>query len=101
MNEFVRYALAFVGGMLLAALFYGGLWWTVRRALGSRNPALWFAASLLARTAAAAAGIAYFATGGWKNSALCLLGFVAVRFVAVTLAGLPDREREAGNAPQP
>jgi len=38
-------------GMVLGALFFGGLWWTVRRGLTAANPALWFGLSALTRMA--------------------------------------------------
>ena len=41
---------------LLGAIFFGGLWWTVRKGVASRRPALWFLGSLLLRTSIALAG---------------------------------------------
>ena len=41
---------------LLGALFFGGLWWTVRKGVSSTQPALWFFGSLLLRTSIALAG---------------------------------------------
>ena len=43
----------------LGAIFFGGLWWTVRRGISSRRPALWFFGSLLLRMSIALAGF-YF-----------------------------------------
>jgi uncharacterized membrane protein YfbV (UPF0208 family) len=36
---------ALATGIFLGALFFGGLWWTVRRGLTVANPALWFGVS--------------------------------------------------------
>ena len=33
---------AWMAGCFLGAIFYGGLWWTVRRGVTSARPALWF-----------------------------------------------------------
>ena len=49
MNETLRLALVLVTGVLLGAMFFGGLWWTVRNAVSSQRPALWFFGSLLLR----------------------------------------------------
>ena len=42
-------AIAAVAGVVLGMVFYGGLYWTVSRGLASKQPALWFLGSLLAR----------------------------------------------------
>ena len=44
-------------GIFLGALFFGGLWWTVRRGLTVANPALWFGVSALARMAMTLSGL--------------------------------------------
>ena len=36
-------------GVLLGAIFFGGLWLTVRKGVSSKQPALWFFGSLLLR----------------------------------------------------
>ncbi|MEO7424863.1 MAG: ATP synthase subunit I [Fibrobacteria bacterium] len=70
---------ALVTGMVLGAIFFGGLWWTVRKALGSRSPAPLFLGSSLLRTAAVLAGF-YFVSGGhWQRLLACLLGFALAR----------------------
>ena len=50
MNETLSLVLALVTGVLLGAIFFGGLWWTVRKGVSSKRPALWFLGSLLLRT---------------------------------------------------
>jgi F1F0 ATPase subunit 2 len=50
MNETLSLILSMVAGVGLGVVFYGGLWWTVRRGLISPRPALWFIGSLLLRT---------------------------------------------------
>ena len=59
MNETLTLALALAAGMLLGAIFFGGLWWTVRKGVSSEQPALWFFGSLLLRMSIALAGF-YF-----------------------------------------
>ena len=49
MNETWILILAGVVGVLLGALFFGGLWWTVRKSVSSQRPALWFFGSFLLR----------------------------------------------------
>jgi F1F0 ATPase subunit 2 len=82
----VMAAASAVGG-LLGALFYGGLWWTVRTSLESPNGALLFAGSLFVRTAAALAGFYFLARGHAERLPACLAGFLVARLVATRLAG--------------
>jgi F1F0 ATPase subunit 2 len=49
MNEVSLLALALSAGLLLGAIFFGGLWWTVRKGASSEQPAFWFLGSLLLR----------------------------------------------------
>ena len=49
MTDALRLVLALVTGLLLGAIFFGGLWWTVRKGFSSKQPALWFVSSLLLR----------------------------------------------------
>ena len=77
--------LALVAGLVLGAIFFGGLWWTVRKGVSSQQPALWFFGSLLLRMSIALAGF-YFVSGGhWERLLLCLLGFVMARLVVTWL----------------
>jgi F1F0 ATPase subunit 2 len=89
MNECVTLALVWVAGFLLGAIFFGGLWWTVRKGVSSKQPALWFFGSLLLRMSIALAGF-YFVSGGhWERLLLCLLGFVVARFIVTRLTRPP------------
>jgi len=74
---------AIVAGVLLGSLFYGGLWWTVRRAASFRQPGLAVLASVLLRTAVTLVGFYLVAGGNAARMLLCLLGFLLAR-VAVT-----------------
>jgi F1F0 ATPase subunit 2 len=75
-------------GILLGVSFFGGLWWTVRRGLASKRPALWFLGSLLLRTGIVLAGI-YFVSGGrWDGLLACLAGFIIARFIVTRLVSL-------------
>ena len=104
MNEILTLALALAAGVLLGAIFFGGLWWTVRKGVSSEQPALWFFGSLLLRMSIALAGF-YFVSGGhWERLLLCLLGFVMARLVVTWLTRPPVENQtrpaqEASHAP--
>lgn len=93
MNETLSLVMALLAGMLLGAIFFGGLWWTVQKGLSSRRPELWFLGSLLLRTSTAVAGF-YFVSGGhWERLLVCLLGFVIVRRIVMQLTRQPAEEQ--------
>ena len=103
MNETLSLVPALVTGVLLGVMFFGGLWWTVRKGFSSKQPALWFFGSLLLRMSIALAGF-YFVSGGhWDRLLACLLGFVIARFIVTRLTGSPVEHnnspaKEAGHA---
>ena len=89
MNEVLSLALALAAGVLLGAVFFGGLWWTVRKGVSSEQPALWFFGSLLLRMSIALAGFYFVGRDHWERLLLCLLGFVMARLVVTWLTRPP------------
>ena len=85
MNEGLLLALALSAGLLLGGMFFGGLWWTVRRGVASERPAVWFFGSLLVRMSIALAGFYVVSGGHWERLLLCLVGFVVARLVVMWL----------------
>jgi F1F0 ATPase subunit 2 len=80
---------AWVAGVLLGAVFFGGLWWTVARGLSSKHPGLWFLGSLLLRTSITATGFVFVASGHWERLLVCLIGFIMARLIVIRLAQPP------------
>jgi F1F0 ATPase subunit 2 len=89
MNEVMAWALALIAGALLGGIFFGGLWWTVLKGVSSRYAALWFAGSLLVRTAITLAGFYLVARASWQGLLFCLAGFVVARLVVTQLTREP------------
>ena len=75
-------------GIFLGALFFGGLWWTVRRGLTAANPAWWFGVSALARMAMTLSGLYFVARAGWPSLVACLCGLLIARVAATRLTRL-------------
>jgi F1F0 ATPase subunit 2 len=84
---------ALVCGGLFGLVFFAGLWWTVRSALATANPALWFAGSLLLRMSLILAGFYVIAGEGLQALTLCLLGFLLAR-IAVTRFVRPELKKQ-------
>ena len=89
MNETLTLVLASIAGAALGAVFFGGLWWTVRKGVSSPRPALWFLGSLLLRMGVALAGFYFVGGGQWQRLLGCLIGFVVARFVVLWLTRPP------------
>lgn len=85
MNETLSLLLALVIGGLLGALFFGGLWWTIRKSFASKQPALWFLGSLLLRTGITLAGFYFIARDDWARLLVCLVGFLLARLIVTLL----------------
>jgi len=100
MNEFLLLMLALPAGVLLGAIFFGGLWWTVRKGISSEQPAFWFLGSLLLRMSIAVAGFYLVAGGQWQRLLLCLAGFVLARWAVswLTRSSGAIRSRSAREA---
>jgi F1F0 ATPase subunit 2 len=91
MTETLSLVRALVGGLLLGAIFFGGLWWTVRNGVSSKQPALLFLGSLLLRTGIALAGFYFIGRGHWERLLVCLLGFVMARLFVMRLTRAAEK----------
>jgi len=56
MSEPLTLALAVGAGLGIGALYFVGLWWTVKKTMTATTPGLWVVISLLLRVATALAG---------------------------------------------
>ena len=103
MNETLTLVLSWVAGGVLGAIFFGGLWWTVRKGISSERPALWFFGSLLVRMSITLAGFYFVGGRHWDRLLLCLLGFVVARMAVTCLTRLSKeydpRIQEVSHAP--
>ena len=104
MNETLMLGLAGATGLVLGAIFFGGLWWTVCKGVSSPRPALWFLGSMLLRMGIVLAGFYFVGGGQWQRLLVCLLGFVIARFLVMRLTRTPVESHnspatEASHAP--
>jgi F1F0 ATPase subunit 2 len=99
MNETVSLVLAAIAGLLLGGIFFGGLWWTVRKGLTAKQPALWFLGSLVLRTSIVLLGFYFVGGGQWQRLLACLLGFMLARVLVIRLTEPPLAVPAAGAIP--
>lgn len=93
MNEILLHILVMLAGGVLGVLFFGGLWWTVKRGVSSTQPALLFSVSILLRTIVVLIGFYFIGGGHWSRLLACLLGFIIARFIVMRLTDM-----QAGNS---
>lgn len=107
MRDIPQLVPAILAGVALGLFYFGGLWWTVRKALSSEQPALWFFGSLLVRTGLILAGFYVISQGQVARLVACLVGFIVARVFVVkrimpsTGANVPPVDTETRNAHQP
>jgi F1F0 ATPase subunit 2 len=101
-NEYLNMAMALITGVLLGAVFFGGLWWTVRKCVSSKKPGLLFFGSFLLRIGIVLAGFYFIARGHWENLLICLLGFLIARLIVMRVTNVFEQRdyltKETGNA---
>jgi F1F0 ATPase subunit 2 len=89
MNDAPILALVLAVGVLIGAVFFGGLWWTVRKSASSRRPSLLFMGSLLLRMTVTISGFYLVSRGDWRRLLICLVGFQIARIAVMRLTGAP------------
>jgi len=103
MNDSLSLIFALAAGILLGIFFWGGLWWTVRKGISVKRPALWFFCSMLLRMSIVLLGFFFILGNDWKRLVAGLLGFIVVRLIVIRI--IPETEqtsqliREGDHAP--
>lgn len=83
MDQVLFMFLAFMAGLALGTLFFGGLWITVQRAVKSNMPGLWFVGGLISRLSITMLGFYFVGAGNWQRLIACTIGFIFARFIVV------------------
>ncbi len=83
MNEVVTMILVFLAGAVLGVLFFGGLWFTVKKSVNAKRPALLILTSFFLRIGITMMGFYVIGADNWQRILLCLLGFIVARFTVL------------------
>jgi|SRR6056297_754685 len=84
-------AVSFIAGTASGAIYFGGLWWTVRRIPFSRHPIALYLGSVVFRLIPLVVVYYYFLVYlGWLSLLMLLVGFFATRVAMTVLLG-PSR----------
>ena len=93
-NEVISLMPALFAGIILGILFFGGLWYTVRIGLNSKNATLIFMASLVIRMAIVLLGFYFVGANNWQRMLVCLVGFLIARII---ITRVTKKEKQTEN----
>ncbi len=85
MNETGNTIWVFVTGLILGTLFFGGLWYTVKKTITSTKPAFLVLVSFVSRMVIVLIGFYFIGAGNWQRLLIALLGFIIARFIVIYL----------------
>ncbi len=83
----LRYMTPLIGGFIIGLLYHTGLWWTVKLLRRSRSPVLLSIGSFYLRMSVTMAAFYIVMQNDWRRLAVCLAGFMAVKFVMTRIMG--------------
>lgn len=87
-NAMLMIVLMFAAGMALGALYFAGLWQTVKRLPQTEGRGLLLLVSLVARLSVLFAVFYFLLQGGhWERLAAALIGFVVMRKILTVRLG--------------
>ena len=83
MNDILQIMIVFMAGIALGTLFFGGLWFTLRKAVASKKVWLLISVSFFVRTGIVLVGFYFIGAGNLQKLLLILLGFITARFLVL------------------
>lgn len=84
-DDYIFLMLALIAGLLAGGFFFGGLWWTVKKLITAKHPALLTLGSLLVRTTVVMLVFYFVADGQISRILLSLMGFILARNIVKQL----------------
>lgn len=87
--------ISLISGLLLGIIFFGGLWFTVKKALGTKYAGLWFLGSSLLRTGIVLTGLYFMAKGSLAELLVGAAGIIAARFLVLRFTRSLDQHEIA------
>jgi len=93
MNELVNLLFFFLAGVGMGLVYFGGLWWTVKRLARSPKPHLLTLGSFAVRSGFILAGLYWIAREGrWEAIVVSLLGVLGARLIFIRLLS-PEKKQ--------
>ncbi|MET4141700.1 ATP synthase subunit I [Pedobacter sp. UYP1] len=85
--------IASISGIILGMIFFGGLWFTIKKTLRTSSAALWILGSSLIRTVIVLTGFYFVAQGSWQRLLLAMAGFIVGRFLVMRFTSRLDQKQ--------
>lgn len=85
--------IVFLGGFAVGLFFFGGLWYSVKRAVVSTKPLLWTFGSFFARMSVTVLVFYYLGAEDWRRFLALLVGFMAARFAVIYITRAIDSKQ--------
>jgi F1F0 ATPase subunit 2 len=79
-------------GIILGIVFFGGLYFTVRKLTEINNPSVLFVFSFIVRMAVLLWGLFYVSKGGYKGVLFTLLGILVIRYIMIFIINNPRQK---------
>lgn len=92
MIDVISLVLSLITGMMLGAIFFGGLLWTVRKGVSAKHPALWFFGSMLLRTCIVLLGFYFIFGDNWQKLVVGLFGFICARLIVIRFTRIAQHQ---------
>lgn len=92
MNETMSMILSLITGLGLGIFFYGGLYFTVKRGLTAKIPALVFTGSFILRTAVTLMGFMWVSQGKPMRLLAVFAGFLTIRLISLLSGKIKNRK---------
>ncbi len=98
MTKYCFLILAFIAGLALGLLYFGGLWLTIKQLPRSRRPAFLALGSFFLRTALVAfAFYLIVRNGNWQNGIACIVGVIGMRIILVRRVSIQPSAEGSSN----
>lgn len=85
--------IAFSGGFAVGLFFFGGLWYSVKKAVVSKKPLFWTFGSFLIRLSITVLTFYFLGGEDWRRFLAILAGFMAARFIAIQITRTIDAKQ--------
>lgn len=97
MSETIKIIIALTAGIAIGTFFFGGLWFTVKKAVHTKTPALWIFGSFFLRVSISLIGFYIIALGNWQHLLVALVGFIMARFIVTRFTKLVETNQQKKN----
>lgn len=93
MTDILHLFFAFTLGIVLGGLFFAGLWFTVKKAVQSTIPLIWFGLSFFIRISILLIGFYSISHTSYPKLIACLLGFITARIIVLRMTKWYDERQ--------